>query len=164
TAPRRPWSGASFPRQRRGPQRRARSSGRRPWLDAGGTPSLSPDGLSTSRSAMPWLPAACRAAGLVRGAMQGRSASCARWERGAGCEACVGSGGSLHLMLPVTDEHLPALFRASDRSSLSAQRRYLDLVRANLVLIIVGSVATSLGVASRDLRALLWLLGAAALV
>ena len=67
-------------------------------------------------------------------------------------------------MSPVTDEHLPALFRAADRSSFVAQRRYLGFVWANLVLIVVGSVATSLGVASRDLRALLWLLGAAALV
>ena len=67
-------------------------------------------------------------------------------------------------MSPVTDEHLPALFQASDRSSSAAQKRYLDLVRANLILIIIGSIATSLGVASRDLRALLWLLGAAALV
>jgi len=67
-------------------------------------------------------------------------------------------------MSPATDEHLPALFRATDRSSSVAQRTYLGLVRANLVLIVVGSVATSLGVPSRDLRVLLWLLGAVALV
>lgn len=67
-------------------------------------------------------------------------------------------------MSPVTDEHLPALFRAADRSSLAAQRSYLRFVRANLVLIVAGSIATSIAVSSQDLRALLWLAGAAALV
>jgi len=67
-------------------------------------------------------------------------------------------------MSPVTDEDLPALFRAADRSSLAAQRSYLRFVTGNLALIVAGSIATSCAVSSQDLRALLWLAGAAALV
>jgi len=67
-------------------------------------------------------------------------------------------------MSPVTDEHLPALYRAADRSSLAAQTSYLRFVRGNLVFIVAGAFATSWAVRSQDLRALLWLAGAAALV
>jgi hypothetical protein len=67
-------------------------------------------------------------------------------------------------MSPVTDEHLPALYRAADRSSLAAQRSYLRFVSGNLVFIVAGAFATSWAVRSQDLRALLWLAGAAALV
>lgn len=45
-------------------------------------------------------------------------------------------------MAPLVDEHLPALFRAADRAAISAQQSYLQLVRFDLLLIVLSTVTT----------------------
>lgn len=65
---------------------------------------------------------------------------------------------------PVTDEHLPALFRAADRSSLNARRRYLGLLGANLCVTVAGGVVGAWSGASPDVMATLNLVVAGALV
>jgi hypothetical protein len=67
-------------------------------------------------------------------------------------------------MLSVSDEHLPALYRVADRSSISAQRSYLRLVMLNLALIVIAALATSWAVSSPELRTLLAIIGAVTLV
>jgi hypothetical protein len=64
----------------------------------------------------------------------------------------------------VTDEHLPALFHAADRSSLAAQRRYLGVLGANLAAMIGGGVVGAWSGSSPDVMATLNLVVAAALV
>lgn len=62
----------------------------------------------------------------------------------------------------VRDEDLPALFRDADRASGKGQRRYLSFVIANLALMVIGALATSLSVVS--LQSLLAACGAVFLV
>jgi hypothetical protein len=64
----------------------------------------------------------------------------------------------------VTDEHLPALFRAADQASLASQRLYLRLLRANLGVIVAAAVVGAWAPASAELLATLNLVVAGALL
>lgn len=54
--------------------------------------------------------------------------------------------------MEVTDDDLPALFRAADRASASAQRLYLYLVGTDLIVMIMGAVLGALSVSSDGVK------------
>lgn len=61
--------------------------------------------------------------------------------------------------LSIGDGDLPAVFRAADCSSISAQKQYLWLIFLDLLLVIASAVATSFAVASAPMRSWLALFG-----
>lgn len=67
-------------------------------------------------------------------------------------------------MATVSNEDLPALYRAADAASMRAQKAYLKLVRADLALIVGASLATSVALSSPGSRVAAALAGALALV
>lgn len=67
-------------------------------------------------------------------------------------------------MHKISDEHLPALFRVSDRASIGAQQTFLRIIKANLILIVGSAGITSWAVSSIELRKLLAVAGAIVLV
>ena len=60
----------------------------------------------------------------------------------------------------INDGNLPAVFRAADVASGSAQRNYLRLILADLGMVLGSALATSFAVSSQDWRFALALFGA----
>ncbi len=56
---------------------------------------------------------------------------------------------------PITDDDLPAIFRAADNASLQAQRRYLILLGVVLSLLVAASLVGAISTAKPDLSSLL---------
>ena len=63
----------------------------------------------------------------------------------------------------ISEAHLPAAYRASDRAAIDAQRTYLIIVRINIVLMLAGAVTTSWAIQAAPARAALAVVGAIAL-
>lgn len=70
----------------------------------------------------------------------------------------------MSLPAQIVDSDLPALFRSADSASVSAQKAYLSLVRADLVLIVLSTAITSWAVSSPDIRSGLAIAAALVLV
>jgi hypothetical protein len=64
----------------------------------------------------------------------------------------------------ITDDHLPALYRAANAASVSAQRAYLRLLRIDLVLLVCGAVLGSVDVHQASLLLAIRILAVAVLV
>lgn len=62
--------------------------------------------------------------------------------------------------LSVTNDNLPALYRAADRTSVDAQKQYLLFVRINLVSLVLGSVISAFNIINPLLRQASLILGA----
>ena len=66
--------------------------------------------------------------------------------------------------ITITNDELPALYRAADKASLDAQNHCLKLFRAELGFIIIASISTSLSVDSTDCKKLLAGIAAGAII
>lgn len=66
--------------------------------------------------------------------------------------------------LRISASDMPAVFRAADTASNTAQRNYLRLVRADVSLIVVSALSTAVAVSSRDGRVVTALIGAGCLL
>lgn len=64
---------------------------------------------------------------------------------------------------PIADSDLPAVFKSADHASVLAQRKYLRLVKADLALLVIGTIATSWAIERSSDRAVLAIAGALAL-
>jgi len=60
----------------------------------------------------------------------------------------------------ISENDLPAIFRAADKSSISAQRRYLYLVIFDLGLMILGAISTSLPLGVGQIKTIAAIAGA----
>lgn len=61
--------------------------------------------------------------------------------------------------LSVTSADLPALYKATDKTSVDSQTEYLQLFKADLIMLLLGALLTSISVGNPDFLQLLAVLG-----
>jgi hypothetical protein len=64
----------------------------------------------------------------------------------------------------IANEQLPAMFRSADKGSLDGQWWYLLLIRADLVVLLLGALASSFSVVDTDARRVAAIVGAVLLI